>query len=278
MEVYSANPSAPELPLGGFMPNDDPVQIRDIQGLGPVKAEISSTQSGTSRGEVPTGSSVGKRNIVLVLGLNPDWIDQTVSSLRQQLYAYFMPQIWCKLRFFSDDMPTVDIEGYTESVEPNIFSLDPEIQVSIICHKPDFIEADATSIEGVVDDGTTEYVFDYIGNVSTGFELRVVQTVDNPSYSGDLTLTVKSPEKPQVVEVEDITIDGTKYFKLSTIRGNKRVQNVAVADGTITNQLSKLTDDSVWPQLEPGENVITLAGAEPGQGWTLAYFNRFGGM
>lgn len=278
MEVYSSNQSAPELPLGGFMPNDDPIQIRDIQGLGPVKADISSTQSGTSRGEIPTGSSTGKRNIVLTLGLNPDWIEQTMSSLRRQLYAYFMPENWCKLRFFSDDMPTVDIEGVTESVEPNIFSLDPELQISILCHKPDFVEADATSIEGVMDDGTLEYVFNYDGDVATGFELRVVQTVDNPSYTGDLTLELKSPDKPQPFAVEAITIDGTKYFKLSTIRGNKRVQNVAAADGAITNLLSKMTDDSVWPQIKPGENVLTIAAGEAGQGWTLAYFNRFGGL
>jgi hypothetical protein len=78
---------------------------------------------------------------VLTLGLNPNWVDQTVASLRRVLYRYLMPEAWTKLRFFSDDMPTVDIEGYVESFDPNMFTQDPEIQVSIICPKPDFIEA-----------------------------------------------------------------------------------------------------------------------------------------
>lgn len=279
VEVFSSNPSAPELPLGGLFPNDDPVQVRSIDGLGPVKAEISSTAFATGRGELFQGSSIGKRNIVMNLGLNPDWPEgQTMSILRQRLYRYFLPEAWTKLRFFSDHLPTVDIEGVVESFEPNIFSQDPEIQVSVLCHKPDFIEVDAIIYDGIVDDGTGELEFEYTGTVPTGFELRVDRTVANPSYSGDLTVTVKAPEDPQIFEIEDITIDTTKYFKLSTVRNAKRVQNIALADGATTNLLSKMTDASVWPELKPGQNIISVGAAENDQAWTLAYFNRFGGL
>jgi len=278
MEVFSENPSAPVLPLGGFMPSDDPIQIRNIEGLGPVKAEVTSIPYATGRGELPQGSSVGKRNIVLTLGLNPNWVDQTMSTLRQQLYAYLLPEAWTKLRFFSDYIPTVDIEGIVESFEPNIFSQDPEIQVSILCHKPDFIEADATSYQGVVDDGTVELEFEYAGTVATGFELRIDQSVANPTYTGDLDITVMSPTDPQVFSVEDVVIDGAKYFKLSTVRNAKRVQSIAKADGAAINLLSKVSDASVWPEIKPGMNVISVAAAEFGQAWTLAYFNRFGGL
>jgi len=278
MEVFSSNPSAPELPLGGFMPNDDTVQIRSIDGLGPVKAEITSTNLAAGRGEVPQGSSTGKRNIVMNLGLNPDWRVQTLTALRQRLYAYFMPEEWCKLRFFSDEMPTVDIEGVVESVEPNIFSQDPEIQISVICFRPDFIEADTTVYFGTVDDGTTELEFDYIGTVTTGFELRIDRTPANPSYTGDITIITKSPTDPQEFTAQGVTIDTTKYFKMSSVPGAKRVQTVDLLDGDITNILSKMTDESVWPQLKYGKNYVTVAGAEAGQAWSLAYFNRFGGL
>jgi hypothetical protein len=146
MEVTSQFPGAPAIPLGGFMPNDDPVQIRKIDGLGPVKSDISSTPFATGRGELFQGNSTGKRNIVLTLGLNPNWQDQTMTSLRQLLYRYFMPENWSMFRFITDDLPTVYINGVVESFEPNIFEQDPEIQVSILCPKPDFIDVDATLI------------------------------------------------------------------------------------------------------------------------------------
>lgn len=279
MEAYSQWASAPELPLGGFMPSDDPVQVRDIQGIGPVKADITSTQSATGRGELPQGVSTGKRNIVLTLGLNPNWQDQTISSLRRLLYAYFMPEQWCKLRFFSDDMPTVDIEGDVESFEPNIFSQDPEIQISILCLKPDFIDVDSTIYTGVTDDGSTELEFEYTGTVATGIELQVSRTVAVPSYTGLITITLQSPDV-QIFAIDPVTIDTLKYFKLNSTKGMRRVQNVAVADGAVTNLLDRMADDAVWPELKPGQNVISVAAAIAGRGqaWTLAYYNRFGGL
>lgn len=261
------------------MPNDDPVQIKNIDGLGPVKAEITSTPYATGRGELPQGSSVGKRNIVLTLGYNPDWAaEQTMSSLRQILYRYFMPQQWTKLRFFSQELPTVDIEGEVESFEPNIFSQDPEVLISILCHKPDFVEPDVTLLTGVVDDGTIETVFDYIGTVATGFELRIDKTDTNPAYTGDIEIVVKSPVDPQTFEAANVTVDAAKYFKLSTVRNAKRVSSIGVATGDVTNLLSSMSDLSVWPQLEPGENVVSVGALENGQAWKLAYFNRFGGL
>jgi len=278
LEVFSSNPSAPELPLGGFMPNDDPVQIRSIDGLGPVKAELASTAFASGRGELFQGSSIGKRNIVMTLGLNPNWVDQTMATLRQQLYAYFLPEAWTKLRFFSDHMPTVDIEGIVEGFEPNIFSQDPEIQVSVLCHRPDFIDIDATLYEGVVDDGTAELEFVYAGTVATGFELRIDATVTNMSYTGNFTVRNKAPEAPQDFAIEGVLVDTTKYFKLNSVRNYKRAQIVSKADGMITNLLSKVTPASVWPEIRPGINLFSVAAAETGQEWVLAYYNRFGGL
>ena len=278
VEVFSANPSAPELPLAGFMPSSDPIHIRNIDGLDPVKADITSTALASGRGEQPQSSTVGKRNIVFTLGLNPNWADQTMSTLRQMLYRYFMPQAWTKLRFFSDHLPTVDIEGEVEDFKANMFSQDPEIMVSILCHKPDFIETDATIYYGVVDDGSTELEFDYTGSVATGFEVRIAQSVANPGYNGPLTIVMKSPVMPQTFEVDPVLVNGAQYFKLSTVKNAKRVSSIAVADGAVINLLAKMGDFSEWPQMEPGENVFSVAAEEPGQAWTLAYFNRYGGL
>lgn len=279
MEVFSAQPSAPELSLAGTLASDDPIHIRDIQGLEPVTAEIATSPFATSDGVLITGSSVGKRNIVLTLGFSPSWEgSQSIATLRQLLYAYLLPKSWTKLRFFSDELPVVDIEGYVESLKPNIFSQDPEVQCSIICPRPDFIDADAVIISGNVDDGTTENVIDYIGTVPTGFELRVQRTVANPSYTGPITVTnVDNELEPQIFSIDPVTVDVLKSFKLSTVKGHKRAGNVAVADGAFTNLLANV-ETGVWPELRFGENVITVEATENDQLWTLAYFNRFGGL
>lgn len=258
------------------MPSDDPVNIRDIQGLGPVKAEITTTPSGTSRGETYQGSSTGKRNIVLTLGLSPNWATQTMSSLRQLLYAYFMTEQWCKLRFFSDELPTTDIEGHVEAFEPNIFSEDPEIQISIINERPDFIDIDASIYRGVVDDGTNQQVINYEGSVSTGFELRVDRTIAKPTYSGPVTVRVENAKGVQTIEVSSVTIDTTKSYKMSSVQGLKRIQTESIIDGEVINLLKSKSGE--WPELQPGENLVSIAASEPGQAWTLAYFNRFGGL
>lgn len=279
VEVFGYQPSAPVLPLVGDLAATDPVQVRGITGLEPVAGAIATTElgSGTSRGEAYQGASVGKRNIVLSLGLNPDWKDQTVEDLRQILYGYFMTPLWCKLRFFSDTKPPVDIEGYVESMDPNIFSDDPEVQVSIVCPKPDFIDPVATLVVGEVDDGTVENEFTYIGNVDTGLELRVDQTGANPTYTGKLQVIVNYLT-PEMFEIDPVTINGIKRFKLTTLPSSKRAENVALADGAITNLLNNVTDISKWPLIRPGKNVIQVIGEEDGQQWTLAYFNRFGAL
>src|SRR3954454_24463935 len=120
MAVLSPQPSVPELPLGRFMPNNEVIQIRNIEGLGPVKSDISKTPYATGRGDLFQGSSTGTRNIVLTLGLNPNWATQTMTSLRQLLYRYFMPENWVSLRFVSDELPLVGIRGIVEGFEPNL--------------------------------------------------------------------------------------------------------------------------------------------------------------
>lgn len=52
IELFTLQPDAPVLPLGGFMPNDDPVQIKDVTGLGPVKANIALTPYASGRGSL----------------------------------------------------------------------------------------------------------------------------------------------------------------------------------------------------------------------------------
>lgn len=258
------------------MPNDDPVQIRNIDGLGPVKAEISSTPFATGRGELYQGSSTGKRNIVLTLGLNPNWVDQSMSSLRQLLYRYFMPQAWSKFRFISDEIPTVYINGVVESVEPNIFSQDPEMQVSIICPKPDLIDVDTTLIHGVT--AATSMLVEYAGTVPSGFELHIHASDAVPSFTGDVLVSTLIGSVFQELKLQAVTVDATKYLKLNTTRTTRKIYTTLYEDNQDVNILAKMEKNSDWPEFNPGTNALMVKTSTPGLDWTLGYFNRFGGL
>lgn len=278
MEVFSAQADAPELPLGGFGPNDDAVQVRNIEGLGPVKADITTTPFAVSRGALYQGSTIGTRNIVLTLGLNPDFVTYpSMHELRRILYRYLLPGEWTKLRFYTIELPPVEIEGYVESFEPNMFSEDPEVQVSIICPNPDFMDPVPTVITGTVtemaDDGVE---FEYIGSVPAGLELKVQPSDTNVAFTGHI-IVVMGPPPEKAFHVDPVTIDATNELRIATWPA-KKVESVGGFGGPV-NLLSAVSADSEWPIIRVGSNKIVVnAEADFGQDWTMAFFSRFGGL
>lgn len=278
LEIVSSQPDAPSLPLGGFMPNDDPVQIRNIDGLGPVKSDLALTPFATGKGELFQGAATGKRNIVLTLGLNPNWAEQTVSALRQLLYRYFMPELWSTLRFVSDEYPILSINGITESFEPNIFSQDPEIQISVICPRPDFIDLDTIVTEGVIGVDSDEIMLNYDGTVNAGFVLLVESTPELSTYSGGMTVANTFAGETKTLSLSSLTVDDTMYLEVNTVKTTRHIYNVRYTDGEEFNILGKMAINSKWPEFGPGLNMLAISTDTPGLKWKLGYFNRYGGL
>lgn len=278
IEISSIYSNAPDLPLSSlFVPNNDPVQIRNVEGLGPVKADISATPFATGRGELYQGSSTGKRNIVLTLGLNPNWVNQTMASLRQLLYRYFMVENWATLRFFTDDHPVTHITGIVESFEPNMFSQDPEMQISILCPKPDFVDVDTTLVRGLVDAGT-EVSIDYDGTSPTGFELRILTTPGFPSANGDFTVLNVAAGGFKEFHLVAADVNDSMFIEVNTVRSTRHIYNVLLPSKQEINILAKMGKTSDWPELLPGGNLFSVGSSAVGLRWILAYFNRYGGL
>lgn len=281
VEVYSSLSTAPDLPLAvGGTGADDPIQIRDLQGLGPVKAAVNTKAQADKDGEFYTGTSVGKRNIVLIVGLNADWVNHTVSSLRQDIYGYFMPKQPVRLRLFSDDLPAVEIEGYTESADPNLFSQDPEMVMSIICPAPDFIAVSQSQIAGVAKPGADWVDFTVVGNVETSVDLLVSAADTDPTnYDGVITFEHKMLNGPVEPFAVNGSIDASTDLHINSVVGGKKAENL-FDGGEKANLLNTMSDDSVWPKLVRGTNSVRVlldAGAADKE-WTLTYFERFGGL
>lgn len=278
VRAYNSSPDPLIMPLTLAGRSDaDIIQLANIDGLDPVKASISTTPLASGRGVSFGGSNVDVRNLVLTLIPVPDWENWTISKIRNFIYKYFMPEMPVRFEFESDDLPPVEISGYVETCVPNIFSKDPEIQVSVICPDPDFVAIDPTVINGHTNDATL--ALNYDGTVDTPITVRIPQSsVSNPP--NNITIHVRDGEPEFKVTLSSDVVTAGKYFEMNSATGQKYVQNVAVPSGAITNLLSKLTSDSVWPVLKPGANKFKVSG-EASTGvvdWTLTYFERFGGL
>jgi len=277
VKAFSSWRSAPVMPLNGSRAETDLIQVRNISGLDPVKASVNTSPYGSVDGASYVGSSLTNRNIVLTLHPNPDYDNWTFESLRRLIYAYFMPKRPTKLVFYSDDMIPVAISGIVEGVTVNMFSKDPELQVSIICPDPYFTALEATVITGqTVRPGGDVVVVDYGGTIEAGINVKVT-AVTAPNPTG---ITVQIGDPPITSFGVVATVDPATYFELSSIPMRKFVQNVGVGSGVITNLLSKVSiqEGSAWPTLQPGENEFRVVTDQGAQDWELTYFERFGGL
>lgn len=278
VKAYSSWASAPTLLLTDPGRVDtDLIQIRNINGLDPVKASVNTTPHGSIDGESFVGTSVPKRNIVLTLYPNPDWDIWSPEALRKLIYQYFMPKLPVRLVFESDDMDPVEIFGIVESVENNMFSKDLEIQVSIICPDPYFRAVSPTVITGqaILEAGVPTTV-EYEGNIQTGINVKVTWVSGAvPSFIG-----IRMDNAETSYLVTDTDVDATNFFEMSSVQMKKFVQNVDLNSGIIDSLLFKalLEEGSFWPNLQPGDNEFSVITDQGVQDWELTYYALYGGL
>lgn len=257
-------------------PWDIGIAITKIEGLGPVKADINSTEISSGDGARFNSARIGTRNIVFTFRLLES---PTVEDSRQKTYKYFPVKTNVTLLFETDNR-LCQITGYVESNKPNIFSEEEDTQVSIICPNPYFISMDNGGMNTVVffgNEPTFEFPFSnesltepliVFGNI----KLRQEEVVP---YDGDsqVGFTIKMHA---LGEVRQITIYNTKTresmkidtdilneitgsgiiagdeITISTIKGDKHI--TLLRDGEEINILNTLGKDVDWFQLSKGDN------------------------
>lgn len=257
-------------------PWDIGIAITKIEGLGPVKADINSTEISSGDGARFNSARIGTRNIVFTFRLLEA---PTVEDSRQKTYKYFPVKTNVTLLFETDNR-LCQITGYVESNKPNIFSEEEDTQISIICPNPYFISMENGGMNTVVFFGsepTFEFPFSnesltdpliIFGNI----KLRQEEIV---SYDGDsqVGFTIKMHA---LGEVRQITIYNTKTretmkidtdilneitgsgiiagdeITISTIKGDKHI--TLLRNGEEINILNALGKDVDWFQLAKGDN------------------------
>ena len=210
-------------------------RIINIDGLGPVTAVINTTQIGLNPGTRFDSVHVDYRNIVMefyVISNVADNLDELYSVIQTGTKATL--QIKNKL-----------INCYVESIEINRTNNPVKGQISLICPDPAFRSA-AKNISLSSND-----FISYSGNQATGFKLYLTAktAVKNPYISINANKKTKK-------SVLNITLSAGDILELNSEAGSK---SASIA----SKKAYPYTGSFIWPELQPGDNTITI-GAESG--------------
>lgn len=267
--------STPQGDLLSFQLDDEEAAylIQNVDGLDPVKATLTSTAFAGVDGVQFQSARREARNIVITAGLNPDPLTETVRSLRNRLYAFFMPTTKVDLTLYDDEGPTVTISGVVEDAPSPLFTQEPAMNVSVMCPKPDFLDAVTTSItDGMTTSSTSGRTISYPGTSKTG----TVITLNVNRTMSDFTIYHQPPNDDLRQLDFSAPLVAGDVLTISSVTGDKGV--TLNRGGTISSLLYGKSPQSSWIELFPGNNVITFYATGAGVPYTLDYVARYGGL
>jgi hypothetical protein len=246
--------------------------IEEIGGLGPVKAVLVSSSFAGEDGEQEHSSRREARDITLKIGLESDYNTFSVADLRQRLYAFFMPKSEVFLRFVDTSGLEVDIVGRVETCEPDIFSAEPQINVSVHCFRPDFVVPTPVILSGSTVSAVTVTNIDYKGTVDTGFVLTV--NVDRAATA--FTIYNESPDGTLRQMDFAIPLSAGDIVRISTVTGAKGA--ILTRAGTPRSVLYGVSPQSSWMTFMQGINKFRVFAAGAAMPYSLEYVTRYGGL
>ena len=249
--------------------------VTGVEGLGPGKATINTTEVSTTNGGLFNSSRLPSRNIVI--SLRYLW-NKTIEESRLLSYKYFPILKKVKLLIETDNRKA-EIEGYVEANDPKIFSKESGTDISIVCPNPFFysVEKNITTFYGI--EPMFEFPFSNESLTEPLLELGAISSYNEEiiNYDGDadvgLTLTLhaigevgnitiynvgtRETMKINVDRIAEYTGSGIKSgddIVINTVVNNKSVK--LIREGTVINILNCIDKESDWLSLSKGENVF----------------------
>lgn len=235
--------------------------FKNIDGLGPVKATLTSSDNASDAGSTFLFARDGQRNIVITMGYAPAYsTGSTVEDLRRELESVFMPKTAVELRFTDDVLGSFDIWGHVESNEPAIFSKDPEVVISIICDDPYFYSTAADTVFNIplLVPGADQFSINYPGNVPTGFVFEFDRDADDTPSDNYVKLSMLPLNYPisPMMRLLEVPFEIDDEFRISSVRGDRGA--TYVRDSIEYNAMPYFSGSLVNMQLQPGLNYFSL--------------------
>lgn len=277
VEVLTYMGAALVLPLGEAV---EGFYIEDIDGLDPGKATLVSSSFATQDGDQYQASHRSARNIVMKVGMVQGLRTGSIAQLRRLLSSFLRLKKEVRLRFYSDDMDTVDIYGRVESFESPLFSKEPAATISILCltnpatqnSGPDFFIPQPVIFSGTTVSDSTESLLYYEGDVDSGFKLRL--NINRPLDAVTIHHRNEYGESSSLEFINPL-IAGDVLL-ISTRNGQKGATRTR--QGTDASVLYGISPYANWIKLSPGANYIRVSAEGAAIPYTLEYTTKFGGL
>lgn len=245
--------------------------VKDIQGLDPGKATLVSSSIAQKDGADLHNKRREPRNIILKIGIQSDWVTNSVASLRWQLYQYFMPKAELSFSLYSDDVLFGSADAVVESFESELFAADPEVSISLICYDPDFSAPAPAAWGGMSVSDLSSSVLTYPGTSDTG----IIFTMTFPAAASSVAIYNTRPDRI----IHTMNINGTfqsgDTIKVNTNHGQKDVS--ILRSGLTIPVLYYLNRDSSWIQLGPGDNLFRAYYSGVSTPYQVEYTAKYGG-
>jgi hypothetical protein len=278
LKLTNGQGSVLNLPLGD--PSNGYV-VKNIDGLGPVKATLVSSSFANMDGEQYHSARRSARNIVISLVLEPDYGVMDAKTLRDMLYRFVMPKSSVKVTFTLFDQFSISIVEQTleleimarvESCEPPLFAREPTIDISLMCFDPDLVDPRLIDYVGTTTSDLTMRSIDYVGTVDAGvlFTFRPNRPVNEFTiYHQPPDQTLHTIEFAYPLLTDDVvaisSVPGSKFARL-------------VRDGVESSVLFAISSQSDWFTLQPGSNAFRVYATGDPVPFDIEYTVKYGGL
>ena len=263
--------------------------ITSIDGLGPVKATINTTEIVTNDGSIFNSARLSQRNIVFQMAFVNTIYGESIEDIRHKSYKYFPVKKFIEIAIETDNR-YIKTKGYVESNEPTIFSSMESAQISIICPDPYLYSAGKNgktitnfhsikptfefpfSNESLTEPllkfseikNSVEGVVTYLGDIDVGaiIYIHAIGTASNITIRNTRT---KESMTIDTAKIEKLTGQGIVYgddIIIDTIKGEKSI--TLIREGVLYNILNCLDKNTDWFTLTKGDNIFLFT-AESGE-------------
>lgn len=248
------------------------IYIRSIEGLDPVKATIVSTSYPSQTGDQYQSSKRETRDIILHLGLEPDYVSESPREVRQRLYEFFMPRTWVDLQFTDSSGLITSITGMTESFDSDFFVQEPFADIVVRCFASDFVDPESVFDSFPSVSNTVMTPVDYIGTVETGITLHVFV---NRTISGFTMYHTFPNGRLHQMDIAYPLVSGDSV-KVVCEPGEKSI--TLTRGGVSSSILYAKSSQTDWIEFWPGANAYRVYIPGASINCIMTYFNRYGGL
>lgn len=244
--------------------HNDAYAVKSILGLDPPDGIINTVRNAGQDGSVFNSAYMDERVITITLAINyPAEIN------RINLYKYFKIKYPIKIRYRNGSR-NVWIIGYTQSVQVAFFDKKEGAQITVRCPNPYF--NDDITAKQEMSNITALFEFPFAIEEQDPVEMSRIELGREQSISNgsDVPIGMKiriyasgAVVNPQIYNVHTAeflkildSMQTGDVIEISTIRGSKSA--IRYREGVKTSLIGYFAEGSVWLQLLPGENVMTI--------------------